>query len=147
MRESLCSQAQSGSVPSSLMRNAGEVGLAIRRSPGALAFPQHMPQAIHGFMVGLVQGVAPVREQLKRLPNPTRLVNAALLADGQMHREVKKRVLPFFQNLGHAGQRSIHIGQRTVVLWMLADPKACNGLQAQGAQRPWFWHKPNKKTA
>ena len=77
MLKSLCSQAQSGSVPGRLMRNAGEVGLAIGRSPGALAFPQHMPQAIHGFMVGLVQGVAAVREELNGLPKPTRAGNRA----------------------------------------------------------------------
>jgi hypothetical protein len=61
--------------------DAGDIGSAIGWSASALAFPYHVPQAIHRFMVGQVQGVAPVRQQFKRLPNAARLVDAALFAD------------------------------------------------------------------
>jgi hypothetical protein len=104
------------------------VRLAIGRATGALAFPDHLAQALHGDMVGIMQGVQPRCEQLNRLPYTTGLVYGALLADGQMHGQMQKRV-------GFAGfpggaivrlfqfeQCSIHIAEISVVLRVFIHP-------------------------
>ncbi len=75
-------------------------------------------------MVRQVQGIAPVREQLHRLANAARLVNAALLADGQVHGQVQKRIVLAGLGIVHAAQGSVHIGQLRVVFGVLVNPQA-----------------------
>jgi hypothetical protein len=58
--------------------HALDVGLPVGRASGALALPQHLAQALHGFVVGVVQRVAPGCQQFHRLPDAARLVDRAL---------------------------------------------------------------------
>jgi hypothetical protein len=68
-------------ISGGLLLDAGNIGRPIGWSASALAFPDHLTQAIHRFMVGQVQGVSSVRQQFKGLPDAARLVDAALFAD------------------------------------------------------------------
>ena len=74
--------------------HTGHVRRAIGRASTALAVLQHPPQALHGVVVGLVQRVVPVGQQLDRLPDTAWLVDAALLCDGQMHGQMQERATP-----------------------------------------------------
>jgi hypothetical protein len=61
--------------------HARDVGISVGWATCTLTLPQHFPQALHDIVVGFVQGVAFMRQQLYRLADTTRLVNAALLAN------------------------------------------------------------------
>ncbi len=84
----------------------------------------HATQAFHGLVVGIVQGVEPVGQQLDCLTNASGLVDAALLADRQVHRQVQKRILPVRVGCVHVGQRSIDVGQFGVVFGVFVNPLA-----------------------
>ena len=72
--------------------HAGHVGLAIGRAGVALRVGQHLAQAFHHLVVRRVQ-IAPLGgQQFHRLPYAARLIDAALLADRQVHRQVQERV-------------------------------------------------------
>ena len=67
-------------------------------------------------------------EQLHRLAYAAWLVDAALLADGQVHGQVQKRVAaPGLAGL-HGGQCGIHIGKFGVVLRVLVHPAGGQGF-------------------
>ena len=66
--------------------HAGDVGITIGHAARTLTFMHHATQAFHGLMVCIVQGVESVGQQLHSLADATRLVNAALFADRQVHR-------------------------------------------------------------
>jgi len=104
--------------------NAVNVDIAVRHAARALTFENHATQAFHGGMVRLVQGLSFVAQQFHRLPNAAGLVNAALLADGQMHGQVQKGVFFGGVNLQHAGQGGVYVGQFGMVLGVLVDPLA-----------------------
>src|SRR3990167_7344885 len=70
-----------------------DVGLAVGRSAGALAFPEHGAQALHHLVVRRVQIAASRGQELHRLADARWLVDAALLADGEVHGQVQERVL------------------------------------------------------
>ena len=74
-----------GLVSCCLALYAGYIGIAIGWAASALAFPDHLAQAIHGFVMCVVQGIAFCRQEFNRMANAARLVNRALLADGQVH--------------------------------------------------------------
>jgi hypothetical protein len=63
-----------------------------------------------------------VGEEFDRLANAARLVNAALLADGQVHGKMQERVGAPILNLGHGGQRSVHVLKVLRVLRVLIHP-------------------------
>jgi hypothetical protein len=86
-----------------------DVRIAIRHAARTLAFINHAAQAFHGGMVRFVQGVSLVREQLHGLANTSGLVNAALLADGQVHGQMQKRIFFGGVNVQHAGQCRINV--------------------------------------
>ena len=65
--------------------HAVNVDLAIRHFAGSLAFKNHATQAFHRGVMSLVQGLLFVTQQFNGLANAAWLVNAALLADGQVH--------------------------------------------------------------
>ena len=118
------------SVPRSVLLHAGDVGVAIGWATGALTFPNHLAQAIHGLVVGQVQRIAAVRQQLHRLPDAPGLINAALLADGQVHGQVQERVALAFFSVLHGGQGGVDIGQIGVVFGVLVNPQACYGFNS-----------------
>jgi cytochrome c553 len=72
--------------------HAGDVGVAIRRAASPLALPDHPAQALHRAMVRRMQRVVAVRQQFHRLTDAARLVDRALFADRQMHRQVQERI-------------------------------------------------------
>ena len=110
--------------------HAGDIGIPIGRTTGALAFPQHLSQAFHRVVVRAVQGIALVREQLHRLADAARLVNRALLADGQMHGQVQKRVGAALAAVIDRRHGRIGIAQVGVVFGMLVNPQACYGFNS-----------------
>ena len=112
------------SVLGGVALHAGDVGFTVGHAARALAFKNHASQAFHGAVVRVVQRVDPVRQQFHCLADAPGLVNAGLLADGQVHREVQKRIGPVGVVVEHAGQRSIKIGQFGVVFGVLVDPLA-----------------------
>ena len=65
--------------------HAVNVNLTIGHATRALAFVNHAAEALHGGVMRLVQGFPFVGEQFHRLTDAPGLVNAALLADGQVH--------------------------------------------------------------
>ena len=109
MAQGGCCDAVRLSIARGVLLYAGNVDIAVRWAACALALPDHGAQAIHGVVVGQVQRVAPVRQQLHGLPDAPGLVNAALLTDGQVHGEVEKRVAFSLFGLQHGAQRSVHI--------------------------------------
>ena len=88
---------------------AGYIRITIGRSACALAFPDHLAQAIHGFMMRVVQGIALCGQEFHRLANAARLVNRALFADGQVHGKVQKGVGLFTFNVIHFFKCSVRI--------------------------------------
>jgi len=74
-------------------------------------------------VVGVVQRVEPVRQQFDCLAYATRLIDAALLGDRQMHRQVQKSVVLSVSALAKRRQRRINIGQRCVVFGVLVHPQ------------------------
>ena len=86
-------------------------------------------------------------QQFNSLANSTGLVNAALFADGQVHRQVQKGIaLPLGVGVD-LSQGSLHIGELCVVRRMLGDPLAgqgfngfhgriAQGLFVDGAKKP-----------
>jgi hypothetical protein len=90
--------------------HAVNVNIAIWHFSCALALKNHAPQAFHGGVVRLVQRLFFVTQQFNSLANAAWLVNAALLADGQVHGKVQKRVVPSGVHIEHGGQSGIDIG-------------------------------------
>ena len=109
--------------------DAGNVGVAVRRSPGALAFPQHFSQTFHGVVVRAVQRVALVCEQFHRLADAAWLVNGTLLAYRQVHGQMQERVGAPIVAAVHRCDGGIGIAQIAVVLGMLVNPLRRDGLQ------------------
>ena len=112
--------------------HAIDVGLAVGHATRTLAFVNHATQAFHGLVVCIVQRVELVGEQFHRLANAAGLVDAALFADGQVHRKVQKRVGPVRVVFQHAGQGRVHVGQFSMVFGVFVDPLAdqhFHGLQ------------------
>jgi 3-oxoadipate CoA-transferase alpha subunit len=66
--------------------HAVDVGLPVGRPAGTLALPEHPAQTLHGFVVGLVQRVAPRGQQFHRLADAVGLVDRALLADPMINK-------------------------------------------------------------
>ena len=112
------------SVPRGAALHGGDVGIAVGRAAGALAFPQHLAQAFHGGVVGVVQRIEPFGQQFDCLTDAARLVNAALLADRQVHGQVQKRVGLLRRFVVVAGNGCVHVRQVCVVLGMLGNPQA-----------------------
>jgi len=92
----------------------------------------------HSVVVRVMQRVFFRGEQFDRLADAARLVDRALFADRQMHRQVQKRIRLAAFNVVHGGQRSAGIGEVEVVLRVLVDPHArycfqgIHGLQGLG---------------
>jgi hypothetical protein len=108
--------------------NAVNVSCTVRRASCALAFPHHLAQAVHGFMVRVVKRVALGCQKLNRLPNAARLVNGALLADRQMHRQVQKRVGFTAFNVVHFFKCSVGICNIGVVFGVFLQPLTGQGF-------------------
>ena len=102
--------------------HAGHVRCAIGRAPTALAVLQHPAQALHGIVMGLVQGVVPVGQQLDRLPDAAWLVDAALLRDGEMHGQMQECVAPSLLQGAHGCQGGVQIGEVAGVFGVLVHP-------------------------
>ena len=100
------------------------VSRTIRRAACPLAFPHHLPQTVHRFMMRIVQGVKSCRQQLNRLANAAWLVNRALFADGQVHRQVQKRIRLAALHVVHLCQCRICIDKIGMVFRMLSNPLA-----------------------
>ena len=83
-------------------------------------------------MVGVVERIEPRGEQFNRLANAAWLVDAALLADRQVHREVQKSAGFIGRGLRRllrdGGQRSVNVGQHSVVFRVFVDPQTGDGL-------------------
>lgn len=113
---------QPPSVTRGASANLVDVGLPIGWATGALAFPEHVAQALHHFVVGGVQIATPGHEQFNRLADAGWLVDAALFADRQVHGEVQKGVgLPGLRVV-HLLERSGAVGEVGVVFGVLFDP-------------------------
>ena len=102
--------------------HTGHVRRAIGCAPTALAVLQHSAQALHGLVMGLVQGVVPMGQQLDRLPDAAGLVDAALLRDGEMHRQMQECVATSVLRHAHGGQGSIQVGEVAGVFGVLIHP-------------------------
>jgi hypothetical protein len=76
-------------------------------------------------MVGVMQGMAPGRKQLDRLADAARLVDGALLADRQVHRQMQERIGFAAFDLIHFFQRSVCVHEVAVVLRMFINPLTC----------------------
>jgi hypothetical protein len=111
-----------------MLLHAPYIDVAIGGASGTLALPNHLAQAIHGFVVSGVQGVTAVGQHLYGLPNAAGLVNAALLADGQVHGQMEERIALTFIDLLHGSQGCIDIGQLCVVLRVIVNPQAGDGF-------------------
>jgi len=94
----------------------------------ALAVGQHLAQAFHGFVVGGVQVRAALGQQFHGLADATRLVDAALLADGQVHGQVQEGVGAVRLQVVVALHGGVHVVQFREVLGVLRDPQAGQGL-------------------
>ena len=68
--------------------NRMNIGIGVRWATATLAFKEHLAQGFHHLVVGRVQVVKPSGQQFHGLPNPPWLVDGALLADAQVHRQV-----------------------------------------------------------
>ena len=79
-------------------------------------------------MVGIVQPVQAPRQQFHRLADAAWLVNAALLADRQVHRQVQKRVGALGLQVVIAGDGRLGVGQFGVELGVLGNPQAGQGF-------------------
>ena len=90
-----------------------DIGVAVGRTSGALAFPNHFARPIYGLVVDGVQRVAAMRQLLHRMPDAAGLVNAALLADGQVQECFTFAVICRL----HGTQGGVDIGQITFRLW------------------------------
>ncbi len=98
--------------------------------------------------MGLVQRLPLVAQQFNRLPNAPWLVNAALLANGEVHREVQKWIFAGRVNVLHGCQRRIHIGQFCVVFRVFFNPLAGQYFDGRhGGARAEFGIGPTKKSA
>jgi hypothetical protein len=75
-----------------------------------------------------MQRIALVGQQFHRLADAARLVDAALFADRQVHRQVQERVGVGRVGRAHGSQCRIDIAQGLVVLGVLGDPEAGNRL-------------------
>ncbi len=106
-----------------------DVGVAIGGAAAALAFPNHLAQGLHGFVMRAVQGVAFGAEQLYRLTDASRLVNRALLAHRQVHGQMQKGVGLAVFHVIHACERCIDIGKVSVVFRVLGHPLAGQSFQ------------------
>ena len=128
--------------------DAGYIRIAIGWSACTLAFPDHLAQAIHGFVMRLVQGIAFCREEFNGLANAARLVNRALFADGKVHGKVQEGVgLPTF-NVIHFFKGSIRICKIGVIFRVLLQPLVCYGFNSfHGLIGPGFSVDRTKKTA
>jgi hypothetical protein len=97
--------------------------------------------------MSLVQGLLFVTQQFNGLANTARLVNAALFADRQVHRQVQKRIVAIWVYHKHVGQSGIDIGQLGVVFRMLIDPLAGQNFNGfQFGPRPRFGISSTKKS-
>jgi len=85
------------------------ISLTIGRESAALALPQHVSQAFHHLVVGVMQAVALSGQQLNRLANAAWLVDGALFADGDMHGQMQKRVGLTAVAFVLLGQRRINV--------------------------------------
>jgi len=117
-------------IPGGLALHASNIGVTFGWAPRLLTFPQHFPQAVHGFVVGLVQGVAFVGKQFDGLAYASGLVDAALLTDRQVHRQVQKRVGAALLRFAHAGQCGVYIGKVLCIFGVLIHPLACYGFNS-----------------
>ncbi|MNY44705.1 hypothetical protein D3C86_1797550 [compost metagenome] len=79
-------------------------------------------------MVGLVQRVEAAREQLHGLAYAARLVDAALLADRQMHGQVQERIGAARRLVVVARHGGVGIGEVVKVLGVLGNPEAGQGF-------------------
>ena len=120
---SLCASNELFSVLCGEALHTGQVAVAVRRLASALAFPDHVAQAFHHLVVGIVQGVTPVCQQLDCLADAARLVNTALLGDRQMHGQMQKAVALAVIDCAHAGQRAVQVSQLGMVFGVLVDPQ------------------------
>jgi hypothetical protein len=78
--------------------------LAIWHFAGSLAFKNHATQAFHRGVMSLVQGLLFVTQQFNGLANTARLINAALFADRQVHRQVQKRIVAIWVHQKHVAK-------------------------------------------
>jgi hypothetical protein len=78
--------------------------LTIGGQATSLAFPQHDTQAFHDFMMCVVPISLFGSEQVHGLSNAPGLIDGTLLADGQVHGQMQKRVGLTFRELGVKGQ-------------------------------------------
>jgi cytochrome c553 len=109
--------------------HAIDISLAVGRTPGALALPHHAAETLHRVVVGIEQRAATRGQQLDRLADAARLVDGALLADGQVHRQMEKRIFTTVFSVVDANDGSIGIGQLRVVFGMRIDPARRDGFQ------------------
>ncbi len=79
-------------------------------------------------MVRVVQRIASGRQQFNRLAYAARLVDGALFADGQVHRQVQKGVGLAAFHVVHFFKRRIGIVKVGVVLGVFGDPLAGEGF-------------------
>ena len=107
-----------------------DVSRAVRWSARTLAFPNHLAQAVHRLMVCVMQRVSLCSQQLDRLPNAARLVNRALLADRQMHRQVQEGIGLASFNVVHFFQCHIRVGKIAMVFGVLGYPLTCYGFKS-----------------
>lgn len=77
-----------------------------------------------------MQIAAPCGEQLHSLANAARLVDAALLADGQGHGQMQKRIGFAINYFVHRDQRCMNIAEYRMVLWVLRNPQSRQRLHA-----------------
>ena len=119
-----------GSIPRSAALDAVDVGCAVRRATCALAFPHHLAQAFHCFMVRIVQRIALGGQQLNSLPDAAWLVDRALLADGQVHRQVQKWIGFTAFNVVHLVKCRRCVRKIRVVFGMFGQPLACYGFKS-----------------
>lgn len=81
LRDDAVQRRVSSSIPRRVALHAFDIRRAVGRAACALAFPDHLAQAVHRGVVGFVQRVAFGGQQLDGLADAARLVNRALLAD------------------------------------------------------------------
>jgi hypothetical protein len=88
-------------------------------------------------VVGVVQRAAAGRQQFHRLPDAARLVDRALLADRQVHRQVQERIGLSVAAVVDPGHGRLGVGQVGVVFGVLQQPLAGQRLQRiQGLAGP-----------
>lgn len=99
-----------------------KVAGGIRREARLLRLVQHLAQAFHGLVHGIVPALMAMQELVNAVPNAGRLVNAVLLLEGEVHGEVQKGVdLPIF-NREISLEHLIGIIEKVVVLGVKGDP-------------------------